>query len=108
MPRNRYRRENQYTRDAILYLSPDLKGPITELRMAGDRLVLYTEDTEVFRRFRQWTQLITAVPYHQEHLFDGKRTLVAVDLYFPKTARQQLVKALNDGRVGNRRKTGVK
>ena len=80
---------NQYLRDSILYLAP-LGKPITELRQAGDNLVLYTEDSSALTKFRLWSQMLCLVPYTQ----DDK--VVGADLYFPKSAKKQLLRALTD------------
>jgi hypothetical protein len=81
---------NQHLRDDVLFKSP-LGSPITMLERRGPNLCLHTEDNEVWRRFREWKQLLFDVPYHQG---DITGPLVAVDLYFPLTAKKALLKAL--------------
>jgi hypothetical protein len=88
---------NQHLRDTILFESP--KGQkITELSIRGDKLALYTEDENLYRRFKEWTQLLYKVWYTQ-----GNHPK-AVDLYFPLSAKKQLLRALQ---TNNRSKQGV-
>ena len=78
---------NQYLQDTVLFTAkPGNKS--TELSIRGPNLVLYTEDTEIWQRFKCWQQLIYLVPYNQ-----GK-DLIAVDLHFPKSAKNALLRAL--------------
>lgn len=78
---------NRTLENSILYTSP-IGRQMTELRRAGDRLILYTESNELYKQFKGWKQLIHLVPYHS-----GKN-LVGVDLYFPREARKALIRAL--------------
>ena len=81
---------NRYLSDDVFFTSA--RGQkITLLERRYDKLVLYTEDNDVWRRFRQWTQLLQEVPYT---VGDIKGPLKAVDLYFPMKAKKQLLKAL--------------
>ena len=92
-------KKNQYNQDALFYTSPG-GIPLTTLELRSlDKLTLYTEDNKVLNRFRHWSQLIYLVPYTQEQ---GEKhpveVLVAADLYFPKSAKNQLLKALLRGK----------
>ena len=78
---------NQHLADDVLYISPVGKE-ISELRMAGDRSILYTESADINRRFKDWEKLIQRLPYIQS------RSLVGVDLYFPKSEAKALVRSL--------------
>lgn len=95
---------NQFTSDDILYQTPLRQGvPITELRKTGKMVVLYTEDNAVLRRFSLWKHVHHTVPYYQNAFF-GKRRLIAADIWFPKSASKQLVRALSDGKIRTLRK----
>lgn len=63
----------------------DKNEKTTELRDYGDgkQIVLYTEDTEVLKRFRRWNPRPREV-FYWHGVPPGWRT-VAVDLYFPKS-----------------------
>lgn len=71
----------------ILFVSP-IGRQITELRKVGNRLILYTESNDVYKQFKEWKQLIQHVPYLQV------RSLVGVDLYFPKSELKGLLGSL--------------
>ena len=90
---------NQFTQDGILFQSPR-GGPNTELRLAGSRLVLYTDDQATWDRFVKWRQCQDQVRYTQCRLFDRKEILIAVDMYFPLSARRQLLAALGTKKQG--------
>lgn len=78
---------NQHLNDGALFASP-VGQPITELRKAGDQVILYTEDHEINKRFKDWKNLIQRVPYLQA------RSLIGVDLYFPKSELKGLLRSL--------------
>lgn len=78
---------NQHLKETTLFTSP--RGQkTTTLEIRGNRLALYTEDNEIYKRFRQWTQLLYKTPY-----FWGEK-VIAADLYFPLSTRNQLLRAL--------------
>ena len=83
---------NQYLRDDVLYKSGK-SFPITELSIRGDNLVLYTENTIIWKRFREWKQKITEQHYLQDK-FTGAKELIGVDLFFPMSAKAQLLRIL--------------
>lgn len=74
----------------------------TEVRDFGDRktLVVYTEDNQVYRRFKQWKSCQQVIPYYQ----NGR--VVGTDLYFPKQAEVEIRKVL--GLPINKRKATPK
>ena len=74
---------------------------ITELREVGDSLALYTEDNLIRQKLKSWKQLLYEVPYTQ-----GKH-LIAVDLYFPKTAKRALTRAIKNITGGQLELAGV-
>lgn len=79
---------NQYLRSDILFKTP--RGqPIVELSIRGNKLALYTEDNEVWQRFREWSLMIYQVKYTRGN------NLTAVDLYFPLGAKKRLLRALS-------------
>ena len=78
---------NQHLETDILYTAP-IGQPITELRITGDKLVLYTESNELYKRLKLWKQIIHWTKYTKG------ASLVGVDLYFPKSARKALLRAL--------------
>lgn len=78
---------NRTLESDILYTSP-IGSPITELRKAGDKLVLYTESNELYQRFKDWKQVL-----HWTKYTTGK-DLVGVDLYFPREAKKALIRSL--------------
>ncbi len=85
---------NQFDRDGLLYQSPG-GNPVTSLEFRGENLALYTEDNKVLNRFRHWNQLIYLIPYTQEQgLKHLTEVPVAYDLFFPKSARKQLLRVL--------------
>jgi len=88
----------QIQADTVYYRS-EPGEPQTELELRGNRLCLFTKDDKIFRRFKAWKQMVLLVPYYRGY-FTGHRQLVAADLYFPKSARKQLLKALNDEKEG--------
>lgn len=61
---------------------------ITEYREMSDKLVLYTDVTEVERRMKKLKSHLYTIPYYNSG--DGK--IVGVDLYFEKSARNILRK----------------
>lgn len=78
---------NRTLGNSILFTSP-IGQQITELRASGDRLVLYTESNELYKKFKDWKGLIQVAPY------TSGKNLVGVDLYFPREARKALIRAL--------------
>ena len=82
---------NQFLRDSVLFVTP-VGERTTELSIRGNKLALYTEDNAVYRRFRDWKQLIFKVDYTRESRHNN--AIVAADLFFPLSAQQQLLKAL--------------
>ncbi len=79
---------NQHQNDDVFFKTP--RGqPVTLLERRGDKLALYTEDNDVWRRFRKWSWKICEVKYTK-----GKN-LIAVDLYFPSGIKRRLLKALS-------------
>jgi len=94
---------NQYTSDSdVLFVSQG--SPVTELRKAFDQVILYTEDNELYQKFKQWKQLLFFQPYYRE--VKGHDKLIAVDLYFPKSALKQLMRALTNNRLVPSKKGG--
>lgn len=87
---------NQRLKNDVLYTSR-IGGPITELRKSGDNLVLYTESNEVYKRFKTWKDLI------QKATYTLNKDLIAVDLYFPRSARKALIRALTSKEKGSTR-----
>ena len=81
-------------------------GPITELREDAGGLVLFTEDTEVLRVFREWPGLLNVAGYHQGGDFGVPRGLVGADLRFPRAQRMALLQALNDWYASLENKNG--
>jgi hypothetical protein len=73
---------------------------VTELRDLGDNrtLVLYTNDSWVYRKLRDSARLIKIVPYEQEQ--GGKVAVLGVDLYFPKEYRKWLEKTIRSPQKG--------
>ncbi len=61
---------------------------IAEYREMKDKLVLYTDVTEVERRLKRLKSHLYSIPYYNSG--DGK--IVGVDLYFDKSARNILRK----------------
>jgi len=59
-----------------------------ELRIVGDKLVLFTDDNQVYRRFRQGIRPLYERPYIQHG------NLVAYDLYFEKKQRRAIVRVM--------------
>lgn len=90
---------NQHLRDDILFYT-GMSWPVTELSIRGDSMVLYTEDTEIYRRYRKWQQAGLINRYTQAN------SLVGVDIYFPRAAKKQLVRSLKQVTAA-RRKRGV-
>lgn len=68
----------------------DKNEKTTELRDYGDgkQIVLYTEDTEIFKRFRKWNPRPREVFYWYGVPLSWRR--VAVDLYFPKSLEDKV------------------
>ena len=95
---------NQYLKDDVLFTSP-VGEPITELRLVGKKLVLYTEDNGILARFRHWSQMLYLIPYTRE-IMGGAGQLVGADLYFPKTATKQLIQALRENTRRPQKKGG--
>ena len=62
----------------------------TDLRNLGDgkRIVLHTNDNEVYKSLRDSARVIDEVPYWQEQ--NGRIVMVGVDLYFFKKSRKWL------------------
>ena len=60
----------------------------TELRDLDNKLAVYTTDNKTFNRLRRWEQCINYVFYEQDN------SPVAVDLYFLKSSKKQLVRTL--------------
>jgi len=63
-------------------------GKITELRTAGDRLILYTESNELYQKAKDWKQVLQLAPY-----YSGK-DFIGVDIYFPREHKKALLRAL--------------
>jgi len=63
---------------------------VTEIRDFGDgkSIVLYTEDNSVYRHLKGWKSCRQVVPYSQ----NGR--VIAVDLQFPKEAKDHIRKAV--------------
>ncbi len=59
-----------------------------ELRIVGDKLVLFTDDNQVYRRFRQGIRPLYQRPYFKHG------NLVAYDLYFEKKQRRAIVQVM--------------
>jgi len=78
---------NQHLIDGALFSSP-VGRQITELRRAGDQVILYTESQDINRQFKDWKKLTQRVPYLQA------RSLIGVDLYFPKSEAKELLRSL--------------
>jgi len=70
-----------------------------------DKLALFTESTDILARFMKWTQLMSIIPYLQVYP-KGNPTIKAYDLYFPKSAKKQLIRALNNNRPTVPKKEG--
>ncbi len=87
---------NQFNQDGLFYQSPGGQ-PLTTLELRGDKFALYTEDNKVCNRFRHWSQLLYLVPYTQEQgLKYPVEVAIAYDLFFPKSAKNQLIRALKN------------
>ena len=82
---------NAVLRDSVLFKTQG--SPVTDLEWRGENLVLYTENDEVYQRFKKWKQLLRFIEY-QQHDSKGKRHIVGADLFFPKTAKKSLLMAL--------------
>lgn len=87
----------------ILFSSPAGR-PLTTLEQWGKRLVLHTNDLDLYDRFREWKQLIYWQGYYQG-IPHGP--LVAADLFFPLSAHKQLIKSLNGSKPADLKKRGV-
>lgn len=86
---------NQQTKVDTLYYSG--RGePVTELRDAGNKLILYTESKEVYRQFKDWKYCFNFVVYTQLGLLKQKSKIVAWDLDFDKQGKRALLRALNN------------
>lgn len=70
------------------------RGIMTEIRDLGDgkAVVLYTNDTKIWRAFRDLSKCFKSVRYEQEQ--KGNDKLVGVDLYFPKKYQKWLERKL--------------
>ena len=66
----------------------------TEIRNFGDgkAIVLYTENTKIWKALRDTSKCYKEVRYEQEQ--KGVDKLVGIDLYFPKKYQKQLIKKL--------------
>ena len=73
-------------------MNAERQAIVTELRDLGDNrtLVLYTNDNQVYRKFRDSVEFTKIVPYEQEQ--GGKVVMVGVDIYLPKEYRKWLKK----------------
>ena len=64
---------------------------IVEFRDMKEKLVLYTDTSEVERRLKRLKSCMSSVRYYDSH--NGKT--VGVDLYFDRSARNMLLKVAN-------------
>ena len=62
---------------------------VAELRRIGNKLALYTDDNDVYRRLYRWNATLCRVPYKK-----GKN-VVGVDMYFEPWARNTVKRVLN-------------
>ncbi len=63
-----------------------------ELRTIGDRLAVYTDDQDLYRRLKEGPTPVYKIPY----LKGGK--MVGVDLYFDKKFKEMIARMV-DGQI---------
>jgi hypothetical protein len=66
----------------------EYKAMTAELRIVGNKLVLYTDDNHLYRRLHKGINPIYKVPYFQND------RLVGYDLYFERKFRRTIVRIM--------------
>ena len=69
-----------------------------EIRNFGDKrtIVLYTDENKVYQKYRDLKKVIKVIPYTQTQTIkkEQKEVMVGADIYFPKTSKNWLIKAV--------------
>ena len=75
---------------------------VAEMRTTGERLTIYTDDNQVYRRFRQGLRPFSEIRYFQQD------RLVGIDLYFDRKQRRSVMRIMKGQLVLTLKKVGTK